>query len=134
VFRAFAVALSSLQLPPVSGTLQILQAGQTFQPAVVRVVDSSSPPHPVLGANVLFQSYVGRIPGNAPVVWAPDTGITQPGMPVILASSHATIVSDVNGLSPFPLSTGGFSGDLAVIGSALAGNAALQFEAQQLGP
>src|SRR5205823_1038212 len=101
---------------------QIVQSGQIFQPAIVRVVDSSSPPHPVLGANVLFQSYVGRMPGNEPVVWTPDTAITQPRMPVILASSRATVVSDVNGLSPFPLSTGGFSGDLAVIGSALAGN------------
>jgi hypothetical protein len=134
VFRAFAVALSSLQLQAVSGTLQIMQAGQTFQPAVVRVVDSSSPPHPVLGASVLFQSYAGLVPGNEPIIWAGETSITQPTMPVILATSHANVASDVNGLASFPLSTGGFPGSIAVVGSASAGNATLEFEAQQLGP
>jgi hypothetical protein len=134
VFRAFAVQLSSLQLQPVSGTLQMLPSGQSFQPVVLRVLDSSSPPHAVQGASVLFQSYVGRVPGNQPVVWAGEAGISQPSMPVILASSQATVPSDVNGLASFPISTGGFSGNVAVIGSASAGNATLGFAAQQLGP
>ncbi len=133
LFRAFAVALASLHLQPVSGLLQI-SSGQAFQPAVVRVVDSAIPPHAVLGANVFFQSYVGRLPANEPVVWAGEAGITQPGMPVILASSQATVVSDVNGLVSFPISTGGFSGNIAVIGSASVASATVQFAAQQLGP
>ena len=53
---------------------------------------------------------------------------------MILASSQATVVSDANGLTSFSISTGGFAGDIAVIGSASVGNASLQFAAQQLGP
>ena len=134
VFKAFAVSSSSLQLQPVSGMLQILPSGQNFQPVTVRVVDSSNPPHAVQGANVLFQSYTGRVPGNQPIVWAGEAGISQPSMPVILASKQAAITTDSNGLAPFPISTGSFLGNIAVAGSAAAGPATLQFEAQQLGP
>lgn len=134
VFRAFAVQLSSLQLQPVRGTLQIMQSGQDFQPVVARVVDSSNPPHPVQAASVFFQSYAGRVPGNQPIVWAGEAGITQPSMPVILARSQATVASDVNGLASFPVSTGGFTGNIAVLGSASAGSSNMPFAAQQLGP
>jgi hypothetical protein len=134
VFRAFAVASSSLQLQPVSGMLQILQSGQNFQPVVARVIDSSSPPHAVQGANVSFQSYTGRIPGNQPIVWVGEAGISQPSMPVMLATSQASVLSDSNGLASFPITSGGFSGNIAVAGSASTGVATLQFEAQQLGP
>lgn len=134
VFRAYAVALSSLQLQSVSGMVQMLQAGQNFQPVVVRVVDSSSPPHPVQGANVSFQTYAGRVPGNQPIVWTGEAGFTQPSMPVILASSQATVISDWDGLASFPIYTAEFSGNIAVIGSAAAGNSTATFAAQQLGP
>jgi hypothetical protein len=134
VFKVFAVSLSSLQLQPVGGTLQVLQSGKNFHPVVMRVIDSSSPPHPVQGADVVFQSYTGRVAGNQPIVWAGEAGISQPSMPVILASSHATVASDVNGLTSFPISTGGFAGNIAVAGSATVGATTAQFEAQQLGP
>ena len=134
VFRAYAVAFSSFQLQPVSGMLQMLQAGQSFHPVVIRVVDSSSPPHPVQGANVSFQTYTGRVPGNQPIVWTSEAGITQPSMPVILDSSQATVISSADGLASFPISTSGFSGNIAIVGSATSGTAGLEFEAQQLGP
>ena len=50
VFRAFAVPLNSLQLQAVSGTLQITASGNNLQPVIVRVLDSSSPPHSVFRA------------------------------------------------------------------------------------
>ena len=40
----------------VAGSFQAINAGQTFQPLVVRVMDSANPPNPVLGAGVLFQN------------------------------------------------------------------------------
>jgi len=132
-FKAFAVPLTSLQLQPVGGTLQICSPWQSLQPVVVRATDSSTPPHIVLGADVFFQGYIGRLPANQPIVWAGEGGISQPGMPVILGKSQATVASDVNGMAFFQLSTGGFSGNIAVIGSASVGNANLQFAAQQLG-
>jgi hypothetical protein len=128
------VQASSLQLHSVSGTLQLSAPGQSFQPVAVRVTDSSSPAHPVLGASVAFLDYIGRIPGNAPIVWAGESSISQPGMPVILAESKATVQSDINGTANFALSTGGVSGNVAVIGTASAGNSSVEFEAQQLAP
>jgi hypothetical protein len=88
----------------------------------------------VLGASVFFQAYVGRVPQNQPILWSGESGISQPGMPVILGESQATAQSDANGLASFPLSTAGISGNVAVVGSATAGTASLQFMGQQLGP
>ena len=133
-FTATVVPLSALQLQPVAGTLQIIPSAQAFQPVVVRVTDSASPPDPVLGASVLFQSYVGRVPQKQPIIWTGESGISQPVIPVILAASQVNVQSDVNGLAGVPLSTGGISGDVAIVGSATAGNASLSFAAQQLGP
>jgi len=53
---------------------------------------------------------------------------------VILSSARTTVQSDVNGLVSFPISTQGHSGNIAVAGTATAGNSSLKFEAQQLGP
>jgi hypothetical protein len=133
-FNAFVVAVSSLQVQSVAGALQIVPSGQSFQPVVVRVIDGASPPDPVLGVNVLFQSYVGRMPQNEPIIWSGEAGISQPTMPLILAAPQATIVSDVNGLASFAVSSGGISGDVAVLGSATVGSANVQFAGQQLGP
>ena len=63
------------------GVCRSQPAGTVFQPVIVRVIDSSNPPHDVLGASVLFQSYVGRLPKNQPIVWTGEAGISQPGMP-----------------------------------------------------
>ena len=133
-FTATIVPLSALQLQPVSGTLQIIPSAKAFQPVVVRVTDSANPPDPVLGANVLFQSYVGRVPQNQPIIWTGESSISQPGIPIILSASQVNVQSDVNGLASVPLSTGGISGDVAIVGSATAGSASLSFAAQQLGP
>src|SRR5579864_3104967 len=133
-FYALVVPTASLQLQPVSGVLQIASPGQTFQPVTLRVVDSATPPHSVVGGGVFFQSLVGRMPTNEPIIWAGEAGISQSAMPVIISQSQATIQSDSNGLATFPLSTGGVSGNVAIVGSASIGNVTAQFAAQQLGP
>lgn len=134
VLNATMVQTSSLQLQPVSGLLQMVTSGKSFLPVSVRVIDSASPPHPVLGANVGFVAYVGRMPGNEPIVWAGASSISQPTMPVILAESQATAQSDINGLAAFPLSGSGIAGNVVVIAAASAGNGSVEFIAQQLGP
>ncbi|MGH9517972.1 MAG: IPT/TIG domain-containing protein [Terriglobales bacterium] len=134
ILSATMVQRSSLQLLPVSGMIQIAASGQSFQPVAVRVLDSSSPPHVVLGANVAFLDYIGRMPGNQPILWTGESSISQPGMPVIIAESQATVQSDINGTASFPVATGGVSGNVAVIGTATAGSASLEYEAQELGP
>jgi hypothetical protein len=55
-------------------------------------------------------------------------------MPVILAVSQSTVQSDINGIASLALSTGGVSGNIAVIGTATAGTSTVEYEAQQLGP
>jgi hypothetical protein len=134
IFNATVVPVASLQLQGVAGTLQIGPPGQTFQPVVVRVTDSATPPHSVLGASVVFLSYIGRMPLNQPIVWAGEAGISQPGMPVILAKSQTTVQSDINGTATVPLSAQRISGNIAIVGSATAGSNSVQFAAQQLGP
>jgi len=134
IFSVTMVPLASLQVQVVGGTLQIAKSGQAFQPVIVRVSDSGSPAHAVLGASVTFLSYAGRLPRNQPIIWTGKAGISQPGMPVILAKSQAAVQSDINGLANFQLSTGGLLGNIAIVGSATAGNSSLQFVAQQLGP
>lgn len=134
LFNATMVQTSSLQLQPVSGVLQLVSAGHNFQPITMRVTDSSAPAHPVLGARVTFLDYIGRLPGNEPIIWEGNTNSSQPIMPVILGEAQASVQSDSGGLASFTISSGGNSGNMAVVGSAATGNASLQFEAQQLGP
>ena len=109
-------------------------AGADLTTGLVRVTDSSTPPHVVLGAQVVFQDLIGRLPADEPIVWAGEAGIFQPSMPVILGKSQVAVASDMNGLASFPISIQGFSGNIVVIGSAAAGSASLPFAAQQLGP
>jgi hypothetical protein len=80
----------------------------------VRVTDSSTPPNPVLGASVLFQSTVLLPAGNNLVVTPGDPAVTPPGMPVILSASQSTAISDVNGLASFIPSVGSFTGPLEI--------------------
>lgn len=134
ILSATMVQTSSLQLQAVGGMIQIAVPNQSFQPVAVRVVDSSSPPHPVIGANVSFFDYIGRVPGNEPIIWLGESNISQPAMPVVLAESKATVQSDVNGTASFMLSTGGVSGNVAILGTTTAGSSSLEYEAQQLGP
>ncbi len=134
IFNAIIVPVSSLQVQSVAGVLQIVPSGQSFQPVVIRVTDGATPPDPVLGANVLFQSYVGRVPQSEPIIWSGETGISQPTMPVILAAPQATIMSDVNGLTSFAISSAGISGNIAVVGSGTVGSGSVQFAGQELGP
>ncbi len=95
-----AVAASALNLQAVAGAAQVITA-PPFQPLTVRVTDSSTPPNPVLGAGVLFQSTVLRPPANDLTVTSGDTTVTQPRMPVILGASQSRTTSDANGLRTF---------------------------------
>ena len=116
-FYALVVPLAQQQLQAVAGAGQV-STGQAFQPVVVRVVDSTTPPDPVLAAPVIFQTTVLR-PGGA----APGGG--GGSMPVILQVSQSGATSDVNGLASITPSGGGFSAPVEVDVSVTAGTAAL---------
>jgi len=106
---------------------QAITLGQPFQPVIVRVTDSASPPDSVLGAVVAFQTTVMRPAGSAPAGGSGGDNGGAPALPVILSVSQTSVQSDANGMARLTPSTGGFSGPLEVQVSATAGtSAALQ--------
>ena len=114
-------ALAQQNFQPVAGENQIVMLGQAFQPIIVRVTDSSSPPNPVLGASVAFENIVERPEGNS----AGNSGQNNPGMPDILSVSQSTALTDFNGLASVEPSAGSFNGTLEVDVMATAGIGAM---------
>jgi hypothetical protein len=126
-FFVTPVAPSLLNLWPVAGAAQAIVLGQPFQPVVVRVTDSASPPDSVLGAVVAFQTTVMRPAGSAPAGGSGGNSGGTPALPVILSVSQTSVQSDANGMASLTPSTGGFSGPLEIQVVATAGtSAALQ--------
>jgi hypothetical protein len=108
------VSASQQNLQSVAGESQIIPQGQTFEPVIVRVTDSSSPPNPVLGATVTFENIVERPASDSPASTSGETNQGNPVMPNILSVSQSTAQSDINGLASIIPSTGSFNGTLAV--------------------
>jgi hypothetical protein len=124
VFYANPVPLSQHVLLQVSGAGQI-STGQSFQPVVVRVVDSATSPHPVMAAPVSFLTTVLRPGGMVPIVGSGDTSPGNPAMPVILKVTQSNTSSDINGLASVLPSSGGFSAPVEVDVQATAGTSAM---------
>jgi hypothetical protein len=114
------VPLPQQNLQPVAGAGQV-STGQAFQPIMVRVTDSSSPPNPVIAASVAFLNTVLRPGGTAPTGGGGETNPTNPAMPVILQVSQSSATTDLNGLTSLLPSAGGFSPPLEVDVGATAG-------------
>ena len=131
-FYGTAIPPTSQQLQQVAGSIQVVALGQSFQPVNVRVTDSSIPPNPVLGAGVIFQYLVGRAGTDVTIVSGGDTNSGSNPMPIILASSQATVATDVNGLAGTTPSAIGVEGAVLILGAASAGSTNLQFEMQSL--
>jgi hypothetical protein len=133
-FFGTSVAASVLQLQAVAGSPQVVAAGQVLQPVVVRVTDSSTPANSVLAASVAFQYTGERAGGDSTIISAGDTNIYNDPSPVILFSGQNTAQSDGNGLASWKPTTEGFGGDVAILGTASAGTAQVQFALQALPP
>lgn len=134
IWNATAVPVSALQVQAVAGDTQVLSVGVAFVPVTVRITDQATPPDPVLGAAVFFQSLVGRSPNNEPILWIAQTGISQPTIPVILSQSQMTVLSDVNGLASVQPAVAGTQGPVVILGSASAGASLVDFQLQSLLP
>ncbi|PYX34147.1 MAG: hypothetical protein DMG81_20350, partial [Acidobacteria bacterium] len=86
-FYLMQVARSSMKLQAVAGSRQTIQVGDSFQPIMVRVSNSATPPNPVIGAPVVFQSMVFLPDEDAPVEVVGDSGSSEHAMKVLLSSS-----------------------------------------------
>jgi len=121
-FYVKTVPVANLKLVPVSGVGQV-STGQGFQPLVLRVTDSATPPNSVIGAAVVLLSTVFR-PGGSTGTGGGETNTGNSGMPVILNVSQSTVVSDINGLVSTVPSTSGFGAPLEINIAASAGTSA----------
>jgi hypothetical protein len=124
VLYANPVPLAQQVLQQVSGAGQVT-TGQSFQPVVVRVVDSASSPHPVMAAPVSFLTTVLRPGGMVPVVGGGDTNPGNPAMPVILKVTQNNTTTDSDGLANVSPTGGGFSAPVEVDVQATAGTSAV---------
>jgi hypothetical protein len=128
-FNLFSTPATVSKLETVSGSSQFVLTGQTFQPLVMRVTDGSATDNPVMGVNVSFATTLARInpsPGSQQNGEALEGGN---GLPVLLGSSQAQVVSAQDGTASF-LPTAGSAGpcDLFIMVSAGASTAQFQME------
>jgi len=133
-FTLFASPASLWTLQAVSGSLQVVPQGQPFQPLVLRVTDGSSPANPVMGVAVLLDTTLARVPPDGGHRGGDDGGGRGNGMPVILGTSEAQLVSGENGLLSLVPGIAGVNGAYDVFITATAAGAQLQFHMQVLSP
>ena len=124
IFYANPVPLSQQRLQPVSGAGQV-STGQAFQPVIVRVTDSASPPNSVAAAPVQFQTTLLRRGGTSPAPGDGETTPVNPAMPVILQVAQTVTSTDINGLANLVPSRGTFSAPFDVDVLVAAGSNAL---------
>jgi hypothetical protein len=121
-FTLFSTAPSQWKLETVSGSLQVVPIGQSFEPLVMRVTDGSPTDNPVMGANVIFQTTLSR---------GSDSHSTEDGLPILLGSSQAQVVTDQNGLASI-VPTVGNVGPCDVFIVATTGPLIAQFQMESL--
>ncbi len=107
-FYLSSVPLARQKLQAVSGAGQV-STGPSFQPIIIRVVDLSSPPNPVIAAPVTFRATVLRAGGTAPVGIGGESNPGNPSAPVILQVSQSGAITDMDGFASVVASGGGFS-------------------------
>jgi hypothetical protein len=126
-FTMFATPASRLNLEAVSGSLQVVPAGQLFQPLVLRVTDGPSPSNPVMGADVVLDITLARLPRS-------NGRGGGTGMPIILGTYQAQLTTTENGLVSTVPTVGTVQGYCDVLIAASAGPAVSQFQLQVLTP
>jgi hypothetical protein len=126
-FTMFATPAARLNLEAVSGSLQVVPAGQSFQPLVLRVTDGPSPSNPVMGASVVLDVTLARLPRS-------NGRGGGTGMPIILGTYQAQLTTTENGLVSTVPTVGTVQGYCDVLIAASAGPAVSQFQLQVLTP
>ncbi len=126
-FTLFSAAASLWNLETFSGALQVAPISQSFQPLIVRVTDGSAADNPVMGATVTFLTTLARVsPGQGG-----QQGRGADGMPIILGSSQAQVVTTQAGLASIVPSAGSV-GPCDVFVTVSAGQSTAQFQMESV--
>jgi hypothetical protein len=138
-FTLFSTPSSLWTLETVSGSPQIVPAGQSFELLAMRVTDGSNAANPVMGVNVTFAITLARVgPGQGPGP-GPNSGGRRDGdataggnaMPVLLGSSEAQVVSAQDGAASIVPSVGNV-GPCDVFITVSAGHATTQLQMESV--
>ena len=130
-FTLLSTAPSLWTLETVSGSSQVVPAGYSFQPLVMRVTDGSLAANPVMGVNVAFQTTLARVSPGGGGLPDNDSVATAGGLPVILGSSQAQVVTTQDGLASI-VPTPGNAGPCDVFVAVTAGATTTQFHMESL--
>jgi hypothetical protein len=98
-FTIQAIAPTNLKLHLIAGDAQILRAGQSSQPIVLRVTDSASPSNYAAAVPVAISEVVMASLGSS--TCTPAEGVCGPETPKIISNTITTLVSDANGIISF---------------------------------
>jgi len=134
-FTLFSTAASLWTLGTVSGSSQVVPTGQAFQPLVMRVTDGSPAANPVMGVTLTFATTLTRVsPGASSDSGGRPDGESFAGgngVPVLLGSSQAQVVTTQNGLASIVPSVGNV-GLCDVFIAVTAGASTAQFQMESL--
>ncbi len=104
-FTLFTTPSSLWKLETVSGSVQVVSAGQSFQPLIVRVTDGSAAANPVMGVSVIFTTTLSTL-SSSQAGQQNGGAVGGDGMPVILGSSQAQVATTSDGLASIVPSAG----------------------------
>ena len=127
-FHSTPTALWTLET--VLGSSQAVPAGQSFQPLVMRVTDSSSAANPVMGVTAAFATTLARgSPGQGGQ--PDDSNAGENRMPILLGSSQAQVVSAQDGTA-FIVPSAGNVGPCTVFITVTAGPSTVQLQMENV--
>jgi hypothetical protein len=136
IFTLFSTPSSLWTLETVSGSSQAVPTGQAFQPLVMRVTDGSLAANPVLGVTVTFETTLARVSQSDGGQQDGETLGGGSGLPVLLGSSQAQVVTDHEGLASIVPSvivpSVGSVGPCDVFIAVSAGRSTIQFQIESV--
>jgi hypothetical protein len=105
-FTLHATPVSLWTLETISGSVQVVPDGHSFQPLILRVTDGSAAANPVMGVSVAFNTTLARVPPDSASRTEGDTIVGSPGMTIILGSSSTQVVTTQDGIASIVPSAG----------------------------
>jgi hypothetical protein len=125
-FTLLSTPATAWTLEPVAGTDQVVLAGQSFQPLFMRVTDGASIANPVLGAGVVFNTMIVRLPPGSNGQNGGESFVGETGTPVIMGTTKTTVVTNQDGLASIMPGPGSIHGACDLLISVGAGPSTAQ--------